>query len=98
MLPRINSPKSIKTADYLFKNEYWDLKEITGSGKNTLDSAIKKKKGQSNNFIFDISDSEITIESVSKQIERIYKNKERRWVDKIMLKQNKDVVVINKRK
>nr|DAQ70758.1 MAG TPA: minor capsid protein [Caudoviricetes sp.] len=98
MLPRINSPKSIKTADYLFKNEYWDLKEITGSGKNTLDSAIKKKKGQSNNFIFDINDSEITIESVSKQIERIYKNKERRWVDKIMVKQNKDVVVINKRK
>lgn len=26
MLPRINSPKGIKTADYLFRNEYWDLK------------------------------------------------------------------------
>ena len=59
---------------------------------------LAKKKKQSNNFIFDISDSEITIESVSKQIERIYKNKERRWVDKIMVKQNKDVIVINKRK
>lgn len=26
MLPRINEPEGIQTADYLFKGEYWDLK------------------------------------------------------------------------
>lgn len=44
MLPRINKPDGIQTADYLFRGEYWDLKKITGKGKNTLDSAINKKK------------------------------------------------------
>lgn len=28
MIPRVNKPDGIKTADYLFRNEYWDLKEI----------------------------------------------------------------------
>ena len=31
LLPRINYPKNIKTADYLWNNEFWDLKEIQGS-------------------------------------------------------------------
>lgn len=30
---RINKPDGIMTADYLFRNEYWDLKSITGCGK-----------------------------------------------------------------
>ncbi len=33
MLPRVNYPEGIKTADYLFRGEYWDLKEIYGNGK-----------------------------------------------------------------
>ena len=33
MLPRVNYPEGIKTADYLFRGEYWDLKEINGNGK-----------------------------------------------------------------
>lgn len=98
MLPRINNPEGIQTADYLFRGEYWDLKEIIGKGKHTLDSAIKKKKSQSNNFIFDMSNSEITVESISKQLNLIYKSKDRKWVDKIIVKQNKNVIIINKRK
>lgn len=97
MLPRINNPQGIQTADYLFENEYWDLKEITGSGKHTLDSAIKKKKSQSNNFIFDISNSKMTLEMVSRQSELIYKSKDRKWIDKIIVKQNKKVIIVYKR-
>lgn len=98
MLPRINKPDGIQTADYLFRSEYWDLKKITGKGKNTLDSAINKKKSQSNNFIFDISNSEITLEAIDKQLSSIYENKYRKWIDKIIVKQNNNVIVINKRK
>lgn len=79
MLPRMNNPDGIQTADYLFRGEYWDLKKITGKGKHTLDSAIKKKKSQSNNFIFDIRNSEITVESINKQLTLIYKSKDRKW-------------------
>ena len=98
MMPRVNKPDGIMTADYLFKKEYWDLKEIFGNGKHTLDSAIKKKKSQAKNFIFDISNSEIKIESVNNQISQIYKSKDRKWLDKILVKRNNDVVVIYERK
>ena len=94
MVPRINNPKGIQTADYLFKDEYWDLKEIIGNGEHTLDSAIKKKKRQSKNFIFDISNSEITLEMVNRQLDLIYKNNERKWVGKIIVKQNDKVIIV----
>ena len=42
MMPRINYPNGIMTADYLFKNEYWDLKTIKGSVKRSIEDAIKK--------------------------------------------------------
>lgn len=86
MLPRINNPKGIKTPDYFFRKEYWDLKEITGNGKHTLDSAIKKKKNQAQNFIFDISSSEMSIAEADKQINKIFFSKDRPWVKKIILK------------
>ncbi len=55
MLPRINFPEKIETPDYLWNNEYWDLKVIISNSKNTIDSSIKKKKNQACNFILDIS-------------------------------------------
>ena len=35
------------------------MKEIEGNGRNTLDGAIKRQKRQANNFIFDITNSNI---------------------------------------
>ena len=55
MCPKVNKPDGIKTPDYLFRNEYWDLKEIKGNGKNTIDSIIKKSKNQTINYIIDIA-------------------------------------------
>ncbi len=40
LLPRINIPEGIKTADYLFKDELWNLKEINSSGKRAIDNRI----------------------------------------------------------
>lgn len=40
MMPRINYPNGIMTADYLFKNEYWDLKTIKGSGKRSIEDEL----------------------------------------------------------
>ena len=44
MLPKINKPGGIPTADYLIDNEFYDLKRIYGSGKRTLKDAVKDKK------------------------------------------------------
>ena len=98
MLPRINKPDGIMTADYLFKNEYWDLKSLTGCGKRIIEDAIKKKKRQSKNFIFDITNSNIQENDLLRQLKKIYNSETTKWVNKIIVKKNKNVIIILKRK
>lgn len=98
MVPRINNPSGISTADYFFKNEYWDLKTITGNGKHTLDTAIKKKKSQSSNFLFDISDSKMSNKEIVRQLKLIFKSRDRQWINKIIVKRNTNVIVIYEHK
>lgn len=86
LLPKVNYPKGIQTADYLFRDEYWDLKEIIGNSKHTIDSNIKAKKKQACNFIIDITNSEMMMDEAIKQIKTIYTNQKRNWVEKIILK------------
>lgn len=86
LLPKVNTPDNIQTADYLFRGEYWDLKEIIGNGKHTIDSNIKNRKKQASNFIIDITKSEMSFSEAIKQIKTIFISKDRKWVDKIILK------------
>lgn len=98
LVPVVLNPKGIKTPDYMINGEKFDLKEIFGNGKNTLDTAISKKKEQSKNFIFDISNTEMqTIEAIN-QIQSIYKSKNRAWVEQIILIKDNKVLKIYKRK
>lgn len=98
LVPVVLNPKGIKTPDYMINGEKFDLKEIFGNGKNTLDTAISKKKEQSKNFIFDISNTEMqTIEAIN-QIQGIYKSNNRAWVEQIILIKDNKVLKIYKRK
>lgn len=98
LVPVVLNPKGIKTPDYMVNGEKFDLKEIFGNGRNTLDTAISKKKKQSHNFIFDISQSEMSKDEATSQIEKIYTLKNRIWVDTIILIQDNKVLKIYKRK
>ena len=98
LLPKVNYPKKIQTADYLFRGEYWDLKEITGNGKHTIDSNIKGKKKQAHNFIIDITNSEMSLSEAIKQIKIILLSEDRKWVNKIILKKCNYVKVFVKQK
>ena len=75
MLPRINKPDGIQTADYLFRGEYWDLKTINGKSNQVLFHSIYKKKTQSNNFIFNIISPELNINELQKQIQSLLDGK-----------------------
>lgn len=97
MLPKINSPKGIKTADYLFKNEYWDLKEINSKGKNILFHAVENQEKQSHNFIFDVSNSTLTDLEIDERINSLYKFPKLKWLDKIIIKRDERLVKIIKR-
>lgn len=98
LVPVVLNPKGIKTPDYIINGERFDLKEIFGNGKNTLDTAISKKKNQSNNFIFDITHTQMEEIEAIKQIQKIYKSNNRNWVEKLVLIKDNKVLKIYKRK
>lgn len=98
MLPRINIPEGIKTADYLFKNEKWDLKEINSNGKRVFDNRINGNKEQSKNYIFDVTNSKLANKEIINQIRHIYSPRDRQWVDKVIVKRNQKIIIIYKRK
>lgn len=98
LVPVVLNPKGIMTPDYIINGEKFDLKEIFGNGKNTLDTAISKKKKQSNNFIFDITNTEMLEIDAIKQIQRIYKSNNRAWLEKVVLIKDNKILKIYKRK
>ena len=98
MMPRINEPQGLQTADYFFKNEYWDLKSIYGNSLSTIDRAINGQKRQSQNFIIDISKSRMTTMEANDYISKIYASKYRFWVNKIILVRNNELIKIYARK
>lgn len=85
IIPRINEPANIKTPDYEINGIRFDLKEIEGNSKNTLDGAIKKQKRQASNFIFDITKTKMDNKEAINQIHKIYNSKYRDWVNIIVL-------------
>lgn len=100
MLPRINIPKEIKTADYLWNNEYWDLKVLKEavSQNRAIDNVIKNAKEQANNFIIDITSTKIKRELILKQIGNLYLSQERKWINKVILIDKNKIIKIYSRK
>ena len=93
LVPRVLNPQGIKTPDYIFKNEKYDLKTVTGLSKNVLYNALKGKKNQAENFIFDISQNTLDIEDLTNQARMLFESKNREFVKRIIL--IKDDVVLN---
>lgn len=97
--PRISDPPNVKIPDYYFRGMRLDLKEINGNGKNTIDTAIKSKKDQANNFILDIKEKcKLEDKEIIRQIEKIYNYKNREWLDMVIVKRNDKLIKIYKRK
>lgn len=94
IIPKVNEPEGIKTPDYIINGEKFDLKEIRGNSKNTLYDALGKQKRQANNFIFDISNTKMNKEEAIRQIRNIYLSRNRRWVQMLILIENKEILKI----
>lgn len=98
LCPRVNIPESIKTPDYIWNNEYWDLKEIKGTRKRLIDDIVKDCRYQANNLIIDINKSKITTKQIINQITNTFNNNSRKWIDTIILKNKNNLIIIYKRK
>lgn len=74
MVPRINNPKGVSTPDFLIDGVSYDLKAITGNKPSTVDNNCKKCKKQSENIVFDLSNSEMSITEFYRQLNNVYRS------------------------
>lgn len=91
LIPQVMYPQGIQTPDYLINGERSDLKSPTGRGKNLLYSMVSKKRKQSPNFIFDVTDCPLSNEEIEKQINGLYTSRHTRFIEKIVLIRGKKV-------
>ena len=88
LCPRVELPKGIRTPDYIWDNEKWDLKSINSHGKNTINTAIKNTKNQSKNVILNLIDDTYTDDDVYKEMNRIFSNSRYSYIEKVLLVEN----------
>lgn len=97
MVPRVLNPERVSTPDYLYKGEPFDLKEIKGTSKNVIYNAISKKKRQASNFILDITECPLDRDEINRQVGDIYRSTHTRFVDKIIIVDNNEVIQVYQR-
>lgn len=98
MLPRINIPEGIKTADYLWNGEYWDYKRINGSGKRTIEDLLKRNEEQACNFILEGTLTKLSDYEIIMQIEKIFSSVTTSFINKIIYIKNNDFKIYKRKK
>lgn len=73
------------------------MKSPTGRGKNLLYDMLAKKKKQSPNFIFDITECPLLEEDIKRQIDGIYASRHTKFVEKIVIIKNGKVIKVYSR-
>lgn len=98
MVPRIAYPQNISTPDFLVGGIKFDLKQPEGSGKNVLYGMLQKKKRQASNFVFDISKCPLSVEEIDRQAKDIYRSRNMRFVEQIVIVKDGKIINIYNRK
>lgn len=97
MIPRVLYPQNISTPDYEIEGEKWDLKTISTVGKNVFYNAIKKKKKQSDNFIFDITGCGLSMPDIERQTLDLFRTTRLTNLNKIALYKDSDIIKVYER-
>ena len=98
LLPKVNKPENISSPDYLIKGEKWDLKSLTSNKNNAIYTRMRNNESQANNYIIDIGKSKLTIKATIKQVKELHSSKYFKWLNKIVIKKNKNYIVISRQK
>ena len=95
MAPRVNFPEKIPSPDYLVDGLKFDLKEISGSGKGVVDGNLRKAKQQSENVVFDVTRTKLSIDEILSQLEKVY-DLNRRGLGIAIIKDGEELIDILK--
>ncbi len=87
LCPRVELPKKVKTPDYIWDNEKWELKGINKHSNSTINTAINNAKKQSNNVILNLIDTSYTDDELTIEMRRIYSNPRYNNINKIIVLQ-----------
>ena len=98
IVPKVLSPNGVKTPDYIFRGERYDLKELSGTSKNLIYNRLHKQKKQSHNFILDFTNCALNQEEIIEQIRYIYRSKNTEFVNCIIIIKNAKVLKVFTRK
>ena len=106
MIPKIindNLGNGIKTPDYIWNNEGWDLKtpKYKNNYKNLFNDLFKKKKSklQANNFIIDLNNyKNILNTEIDLMLLRLINNPYRKWIEGLIIIKNKKIYKVYKKK
>lgn len=93
-VPQVMTPQGIQTPDYLVDGECFDLKSPTGRSKDLLYNVVSKKMKQASSFIFDVTDCPLSEDAVIKQAEALYFSRHTRFVDKIVIMKNDEILKV----
>ncbi len=92
LLPKVNYPKGVRTPDFMVDDEGYDLKTLTGSGKNVLSSAIKKDQTQK--IIYDLSDCPLDLKEIENQINRLFGSPHTSFIDEVVVIKSNDIIIV----
>ena len=81
LFPRFNKPDGFKTADYKIGKEYFDYKHTIGSSSQLIYHNLEKAKGQSVNFIVNVTNKKVSQKEIERQVNECFKRL--KWVKKI---------------
>lgn len=100
MQPKVSGNlRNHKWPDYIINGERWDLKTLKeGKSKDLLRNIVRKKKMQANNFVFDITNSELSEGELFRQTAQLFYHYNTQNVRYAVLIKNGQLIKVFRRK
>lgn len=96
LLPKVEIPEKVQTADLLFRGVKYDLKTLTGFSETILNTNIRNREKQAHNFLINITKSKV-ISEFEKEMYVIYKKDNMQWLENLFFIKDDAIIGIFER-
>lgn len=95
---KINNPGGIKVSDLKIGDEYYDMKIITVGSNQVIYHNVYKKSEQVENFLFEATNSLLSMELLKEQVNNVFSRKDTGYVNKIGIKKEEEFILLENKK